>query len=200
MIFDPRILFQGPSKGRRKKTIWGNMLSRTIRIAASSVEKAFGKSKNCQYAPFSALIHRTGATGATGASSSLRPSTILGASLTRPSAMLDASITNKPLPTWNIIVRGINNKVSRYHLLNARHQITSHHFLQALFTGRPRKTKKAAAKRFKLTGKGKIKRGHSGKRHLTSHMTRVRMRRLNKSSIIPPSSQRSKNIRKMLNG
>mmetsp|Transcript_3107 Transcript_3107/g.3250 ORF Transcript_3107/g.3250 Transcript_3107/m.3250 type:complete len:152 (-) Transcript_3107:138-593(-) len=41
------------------------------------------------------------------------------------------------------------------------------------------KTKKAAAKRFIKTGKGDLKYGKANKRHLTSHMTKTRQRRLN---------------------
>ena len=40
------------------------------------------------------------------------------------------------------------------------------------------KTKKAVAKRFILTGKGKLKRGHAFRRHLTSHKSPARKRRL----------------------
>ena len=42
------------------------------------------------------------------------------------------------------------------------------------------KTKKAAAKRFIKTGSGNLKYGHAGKRHLTSHKSKDRKRRLNK--------------------
>lgn len=41
------------------------------------------------------------------------------------------------------------------------------------------KTKKAAAKRFRVTGSGKIKFGHCGKCHLTAKKSRKRMKRLN---------------------
>jgi len=41
------------------------------------------------------------------------------------------------------------------------------------------KTKKGAAKRFLVTGKGKLKRGHAGKGHLTSGKSKNRLRRLN---------------------
>ena len=41
------------------------------------------------------------------------------------------------------------------------------------------KTKKGAAKRFILTGKGALKRGHAGKGHLTSGKSKIRKRRLN---------------------
>lgn len=41
------------------------------------------------------------------------------------------------------------------------------------------KTKKGAAKRFIVTGKGKLKRGHAYKGHLTSGKSKTRLRRLN---------------------
>ena len=41
------------------------------------------------------------------------------------------------------------------------------------------KTKKGALKRFLVTGKGKLKRGHAGKGHLTSGKSKNRLRRLN---------------------
>ena len=46
------------------------------------------------------------------------------------------------------------------------------------------KTKKAAAKRFIKTGKGDLKYGHAGKRHLTSHKSKDRKRRLNSKVVI----------------
>jgi len=46
------------------------------------------------------------------------------------------------------------------------------------------KTKKAAAKRFIKTGSGNLKYGHAGKRHLTSHKSKDRKRRLNKMGIL----------------
>lgn len=42
------------------------------------------------------------------------------------------------------------------------------------------KTKKSAAKRFKLTGTGKIKTSSAGRRHLAKSKNRKRMRRLAK--------------------
>mmetsp|Transcript_17079 Transcript_17079/g.28920 ORF Transcript_17079/g.28920 Transcript_17079/m.28920 type:complete len:187 (+) Transcript_17079:51-611(+) len=44
---------------------------------------------------------------------------------------------------------------------------------------RPLKTRQAAAKRFIKTGKGKLKHGHSGKAHLNTGKSRVRLARLN---------------------
>ena len=43
------------------------------------------------------------------------------------------------------------------------------------------KTKKAAAKRFKITASGKIKRGKPGLRHLASSKSSKRKRRLRKA-------------------
>ena len=48
------------------------------------------------------------------------------------------------------------------------------------------KTHRGARKRFKITGSGKIKRGHSGKRHLLGTKKPRRMRRLlNKVQVSP---------------
>ena len=44
-----------------------------------------------------------------------------------------------------------------------------------------RKTKKAVAKRFKITASGKILTSHSGRRHLASKKNRKKMRKLAKS-------------------
>jgi large subunit ribosomal protein L35 len=46
------------------------------------------------------------------------------------------------------------------------------------------KTKKSVAKRFKLTGTGKVKRSHAGKRHLLAHKNPKRRRSLRKSAIL----------------
>ena len=46
------------------------------------------------------------------------------------------------------------------------------------------KTKKAAAKRFKVTGTGKILFGKPGRRHLASSKNRKRMRRLGKVAVL----------------
>lgn len=46
------------------------------------------------------------------------------------------------------------------------------------------KTKKAAAKRYRLTGKGKVKVGHKGKRHGMWNKSRKRKRGLAGSSIL----------------
>jgi len=47
-----------------------------------------------------------------------------------------------------------------------------------------RKTKKAAAKRFKITGTGKILRSHAGKRHLLQSKSAKRKRHLAKSALV----------------
>ncbi|ABB15374.1 50S ribosomal protein L35 [Carboxydothermus hydrogenoformans] len=46
------------------------------------------------------------------------------------------------------------------------------------------KTKKAAAKRFKKTGSGKVKHFHAFHSHLLGHKTSKRKRRLRKSAIV----------------
>ena len=47
-----------------------------------------------------------------------------------------------------------------------------------------RKTKKAVAKRFKITGTGKILRRHSGMRHLLSSRKSKRKRQLGKAGLV----------------
>ncbi|MCX6934980.1 MAG: 50S ribosomal protein L35 [Verrucomicrobia bacterium] len=47
-----------------------------------------------------------------------------------------------------------------------------------------RKTKKSAAKRFKVTARGKILFGKPGRRHLASSKNRKRMRRLGKIAVL----------------
>ena len=46
------------------------------------------------------------------------------------------------------------------------------------------KTKKSVAKRFKITGTGKVMRMHAGKRHLLGGKNPKRRRRLGKSSVV----------------
>jgi large subunit ribosomal protein L35 len=46
------------------------------------------------------------------------------------------------------------------------------------------KTKKAVAKRFKVTGRGKILRAHSSRRHLLSSKNAKRKRRLGKAALV----------------
>ncbi len=47
-----------------------------------------------------------------------------------------------------------------------------------------RKTKKAVAKRFKVTGSGKVLRAHAGRRHLLSSKSAKRKRKLAKSAVV----------------
>lgn len=49
------------------------------------------------------------------------------------------------------------------------------------------KTRKGAAKRFKLTGSGAVRRGKSNKRHLLTHKTRKRKRRLRQATLVDGS-------------
>jgi large subunit ribosomal protein L35 len=50
------------------------------------------------------------------------------------------------------------------------------------------KTHKGAAKRFKKTGTGKIKRRHAFARHILTSKSRTRKRRLGHSSIADPAN------------
>lgn len=47
-----------------------------------------------------------------------------------------------------------------------------------------RKTKKAVAKRFKVTGTGKVLRGHASKRHLLASKSGKRKRHLAKAGLV----------------
>lgn len=58
------------------------------------------------------------------------------------------------------------------------------------------KTHRGAAKRFKVTGRGKLLRMRSGKRHLTGTKLPKRMRRLRKTIAVDPADAR--NVRQML--
>ena len=49
------------------------------------------------------------------------------------------------------------------------------------------KTKKAAAKRFRVTASGKIKRGKTNKQHILTKKTRSRKNRLKKVAYVHPS-------------
>jgi large subunit ribosomal protein L35 len=59
------------------------------------------------------------------------------------------------------------------------------------------KTKRAAAKRFKLTATGKVKRGHSMKRHILTKKNAGRKRGLRKSTLVDDAD--AANVRRMLN-
>ena len=58
------------------------------------------------------------------------------------------------------------------------------------------KTKRGAAKRFKVTGSGKIKRAKGFKGHLLSSKGRKRKRKLRQSSLV--SAKETKGIRKLV--
>ena len=58
------------------------------------------------------------------------------------------------------------------------------------------KTNRAAAKRFKVLGSGKFKRGKKGRRHILSNKNRKRKRRLNEIALVHPADE--KGVRRML--
>ena len=58
------------------------------------------------------------------------------------------------------------------------------------------KTNRADAKRFKLTGTGKIKRGKAYARHILTKKSRTRKRNLNKSTLVHETEQ--KRVMRML--
>lgn len=60
-----------------------------------------------------------------------------------------------------------------------------------------RKTVKSAAKRFKVTGTGKIVRHHSHARHILTKKSRKRVRKLVDSALV--SKADTKRVKKMLN-
>jgi len=51
---------------------------------------------------------------------------------------------------------------------------------------RNQKTRKSAAKRFKITATGKVMRSHSGRRHLLAHKSPDQKRRLRQEAVLPP--------------
>ena len=59
------------------------------------------------------------------------------------------------------------------------------------------KTRRAAVKRFKVTGSGKVMRRKAYKGHLTAKKTPARKRRLRKSTIAAKGD--AKNIKRLLN-
>jgi len=59
------------------------------------------------------------------------------------------------------------------------------------------KTKKSAAKRFKVTGTGKIMRRHSHARHILTKKPRKRMRKLVSSALVSKADKAR--VKKMLN-
>jgi large subunit ribosomal protein L35 len=60
------------------------------------------------------------------------------------------------------------------------------------------KTNRSAAKRFKVTGSGKVKRQHAYKSHILTKKTQKRKRRLRKSDTCAPGDARR--IKRMLQG
>jgi large subunit ribosomal protein L35 len=58
------------------------------------------------------------------------------------------------------------------------------------------KTKRGAVKRFKLTATGKVKRGHSMKRHILTKKSAGRKRKLRKLALADPADTPA--IRRML--
>lgn len=58
------------------------------------------------------------------------------------------------------------------------------------------KSHRGAKKRFKLTGSGKVKRGHSMKNHILTSKTTKRKRHLRKSTLVSKSME--KTIRRMI--
>ena len=58
------------------------------------------------------------------------------------------------------------------------------------------KTHSGAAKRFKKTGTGKIKRGHAGKRHILTSKGTKRKRQLDRDTILDKADQ--KKIERMI--
>ena len=49
------------------------------------------------------------------------------------------------------------------------------------------RTRKAVAKRFKLTATGKVMRSHAGRRHLLATKSSKRRRRLRESAVVDPT-------------
>jgi large subunit ribosomal protein L35 len=58
------------------------------------------------------------------------------------------------------------------------------------------KTNRAAAKRFKLTATGKVKRWHSMKRHILTKKATGRKRKLRRATLVSDADAR--NVRRML--
>ena len=53
------------------------------------------------------------------------------------------------------------------------------------------KTKRGAAKRFKVTGSGKVKRGRAYRRHLLTTKSRKRKRQLRHGALVAPSDEKA---------
>ena len=58
------------------------------------------------------------------------------------------------------------------------------------------KTSRGAAKRFKMTGTGKLKRRKAYLRHILTHKTRKQKRHLRQAAIVDPAN--AKSIRRLL--
>jgi large subunit ribosomal protein L35 len=52
------------------------------------------------------------------------------------------------------------------------------------------KSHRGASKRFKITGTGKVRRGHSGARHILTSKTSKQKRRLRKATTVSPGMQK----------
>ena len=53
------------------------------------------------------------------------------------------------------------------------------------------KTKRGAAKRFKVTGSGKVKRSRAYRRHLLTSKSRKQKRHLRKEAMVSPANERA---------
>ena len=53
------------------------------------------------------------------------------------------------------------------------------------------KTSRGAAKRFKMTAKGKVKRRRAFLRHINSHKTRKQKRRLGKPAVVDKANEKA---------
>ncbi len=53
------------------------------------------------------------------------------------------------------------------------------------------KTKRGAAKRFKVTGTGKVKRARGYRRHILTSKTRKKKRQLRKGVLVSPANQKA---------
>jgi large subunit ribosomal protein L35 len=53
------------------------------------------------------------------------------------------------------------------------------------------KTNRATAKRFKTTGKGKVKRRRAGLRHILTHKSATQKRRLRKGAIVSKANEKA---------
>jgi len=58
------------------------------------------------------------------------------------------------------------------------------------------KTRRAAAKRFKLTGRGKLMRGHTRLNHLTGKKREARIRRLRQEAVVDKAME--KRVRRLI--